>query len=610
MDNKRIRVTELDFDQIKDNFKNFLKGQNEFQDYDFEGSGVNVLLDILAYNTHYNAMYANLAMNEAFLDSASKRNNVVSHAKSLGYIPNSAKCAQAVVNITVLNVPNSPDTLTLPAYSQFSTSIDKVNYTFYSRNAVTTTPVSGVYTFSNVVITEGTPLRFQYIANDGVSFLIPNAGADLSTLTVRVQDSTSTSGYVVYTRGDDLTLVKPDDTVYFVKEIDNELYEVYFGDGVTGRPVVSGNVVTLDYFISNKEAANNAKAFSSNASVGGGTTVVTTVSMAQGGSSIETIDSIKYNAPRNYAAQNRAVTAEDYKVILPSIYPNIESVNVWGGEENEPPQYGKVFISIKPKSGETLTTSTKEIIKKNILRSKNIVSITPEIVDADFLYVYITTSVYYNPLQTEKNPDTLKTLVNNVINTYDNDDLRRFGGMFRFSKLSRLIDATDASITSNITNVKMAKVFSPEFNTKAKYNISFNNPIYNSGSAEEAVKSSPFFITSTDQPVYIDDDGLGHLRLFYYTGTSTKVFINKTLGTVNYKTGKLVINDFVILSAENNQITLFCVPDSNDIVSVRNQIVAINQNKTRLNVIVDTVASGQFTGGTNYVFSSSHNYST
>ena len=199
-------------------------------------------------------------------------------------------------------------------------------------------------------------------------------------------------------------------------------------------------------------------------------------------------------------------------------------------------------------------------------------------------------------------------MISNVINKYDNDDLRKFGGMFRFSKLSRLIDATDNSITSNITNVRMAKVISPNFNSKAKYNILFNNPIYNSGSPEEAIKSSPFYVTSTDQPVYIDDDGVGNLRLFYYTGTSTKVFINKTLGTVNYTTGRLVINDFVILSATDNIITFNCVPDSNDVVSVRNQIVAINQNNTKISVIVDTVASGQFTGGTNYVFSSSHNY--
>ena len=606
MDNKRIRVTELDFDQIKTNFKNYLKGQTEFQDYDFEGSGVSVLLDILAYNTHYNAMYANLAMNEAFLDSASKRNNVVSHAKSLGYLPISAKSAQATVTITVINPVDSPDTLTLAAQSQFTTSVNKVDYNFFNRNAISIAPVDGTYTFTNVVITEGTPLRFQYIANAGMSYIIPNAGVDLSTLTVRVQDTTSTAGYVVFNRSDDLTLVKPDDTVYFIKEIDNELYEVYFGDGITGRAVVPGNVVVLDYFVSNKEAPNNAKAFSFNGNVGGGTVVVTTTSMAQGGSSIETIDSIKFNAPRSYAAQNRAVTAEDYKVILPTLYPNIESVNVWGGEEQDPPQFGKVFISIKPKSGETLTTSTKEIIKNSILRRKNIVSISPEIVDPDFLYIIIKTSVYYNPLQTEKNTDTLKTLINNVINKYDNDDLRKFGGMFRYSKLSRLVDNTDVAITSNITNILMMKVITPDFNAKAKYIITFNNPIRTSGSATEAIKSSAFYVTSTDQPVYIDDDGVGNLRMFYYTGLNTKVFLNKTLGTVNYTTGKLVINDLVIISAPNNEILIDCVPDSNDIVSVRNQIVAIRQNLNNVNVIVDTVASGQYSGGTNYIFSSNN----
>jgi len=607
MDNKRIRVTDLDFDDIKSNFKNFLKGQSHFQDYDFEGSGISVLLDVLAYNTHYNAMYANLAMNEAFLDSASKRNNVVSHAKSLGYTPISTKCAEATVNITVLNPTGNPTTLTLPMFTQFATNKDNVSYTFYNRNSVTITPTTGTYTFTDVVITEGTPLRYQYIVSPGVSYIIPNAGVDLSTLTVRIQDTVNSPGYITFAKAIDFALIAADDAVYFVKEIDNELYEVYFGDGIVGRAVTAGNVVNLDYFVSSKEGPNNAKAFSCISNVGGGTVVVASTSMAQGGSSIESIDSIKYNAPRSYASQNRAVTAEDYKVILPTIYPNIESVNVWGGEEQDPPQYGKVFISIKPKSGETLTTSTKQIIKNSILRRKNIVSISPEIVDADFLYVYITTSVYYNPLQTEKSPDTLKTLVNDIINDYDTDDLRKFGGMFRFSKLSRLIDGSDPSITSNITNIKIAKIFSPSFNNSAKYNISFNNPIYSSGSADENVKSSAFFINSTDQPVYIDDDGLGNLRLFYYTGTSTKVFVSKTFGTVNYETGKIVINDFIIQSAPDDQVIIYCVPDSNDIVSVRNQIVSIRQEFTKINVIVDTVASGQFTGGTNYIFSSSYN---
>jgi hypothetical protein len=427
-------------------------------------------------------------------------------------------------------------------------------------------------------------------------------------LTVRVQESTSTAGYVFFARGEDFATIKGDDPVYFVSEIENELYEVYFGDGVVGRAVVPGNIVTLDYMVCNKDAANNAKTFTFNGTIGNGTAVVSTVSMAQGGSEIETIDSIKLHAPKNYSAQNRAVTAEDYKVILPQIYPNIESVNVWGGEEAIPPQYGKVFISIKPKSGETLTTSTKEIIRNSILRSKNIVSISPEIIDPDYLYVSIGCNVYYNPLQTEKNTETLKSLVLSTINNYDTTDLRRFGGVFRFSKLTRLIDTTDQSFTSTIMNIRMSKVFSPSFNAKKKYTIRFDNPIYNEFVPEEAVKSTAFRISGQDNDVYIDDDGLGNLRLFYYTGTQTKVFLNKALGTVDYAQGIIVINDFVVESAPNNQITIHCVPDSHDVVSVRNQIVAIKQENTKLDIVVDTVSSGQFTGGSNYIFSSSHEY--
>lgn len=613
MDNKRVLVTDLDFDQIKTNLKNFLKGQDQFTDYDFEGSGMSVLLDVLAYNTHYNAMYANLAMNEAFLDSASKRSNVVSHAKALGYTPTSARSAQAVVNLTVVDPVdangNPPSSLTLPALSQFVTSVDGVTYNFYNRSAYTIAPnADGDYIFENIPIFEGTPLRQSYQAVEGQRYIIPNTGCDLSTLTVRVQDTSSTTGYVFFTLGENFATIKGDDTVYFVSEIENELYEVYFGDGRVGRAINPGNIITLDYFVCNRDLPNNAKAFVFNGSVGGGTPVVSTVSMAQGGSDIESIDTIKLHAPKNYSAQNRAVTAEDYKVILPQIYPNIESVNVWGGEEADPPQYGRVFISIKPKSGETLTTATKETIKNNILRNKNIVSITPEIIDPDYLYVSIGASVFYNPLQTEKNPETLRTLVLNTINNYDTSDLRRFGGVFRFSKLSRLIDTTDQSFTSTIMNIRISKVFFPAINQQRKYTITFNNPIYTEGVAEEAVKSTGFRIANQDNEVYIDDDGLGNLRLFYYTGTNTKVFINKNVGTVNYEKGIVVINDFIVESAPNSSITINCVPESHDVVSVRNQIVAIKQEATRLEVVVDTVASGQYTGGTNYNFRSSHEY--
>lgn len=613
MDNKRVLVTDLDFDQIKSNLKNFLKGQDQFTDYDFEGSGMSVLLDVLAYNTHYNAMYANLAMNEAFLDSASKRSNVVSHAKALGYTPTSARSAQAVINLTVVDPTdangNPPSSITLPALSQFVTSVDGVTYNFYNRSAYTIAPnADGDYIFENIPIYEGTPLRQSYQAVAGQRYIIPNAGCDLSTLSVRVQDTSSTTGYVFFTLGDNFATIKGDDTVYFVSEIENELYEVYFGDGKVGRAINPGNIVTLDYFVCNKDLPNNAKSFVFNGSVSGGTPVVSTVSMAQNGSDIESIDTIKLHAPKNYSAQNRAVTAEDYKVILPQIYPNIESVNVWGGEEADPPQYGKVFISIKPKSGETLTTATKETIKNNILRNKNIVSITPEIIDPDYLYVSIGASVFYNPLQTEKNPETLRTLVLDTIDRYDSSDLRRFGGLFRFSKLSRLIDTTDQAFTSTIMNIRISKVFYPAINQQRKYTITLNNPIYNEGVPEEAVKSSAFRIANQDNDVYIDDDGLGNLRLFYYTGTNTKVFINKNVGTVDYAKGVIVINDFIVESAPNSAITINCVPDSHDVVSVRNQIVAIKQDATRVDVVVDTVASGQFTGGTNYNFRSSHEY--
>lgn len=618
MDNKRILVTELDFDRIKTNLKNFLRGQQEFTDYDFEGSGMSVLLDLLAYNTHYNSIYANLAVNEAFLDSASKRSNVVSHAKSLGYLPSSAKCAVAVINLTVLNPVGdsggAPVFITLPALSQFTTSLNGITYNFYNRASHTVSPNSnGEYIIENIPIYEGTPLRQSYIVDDvspnlrsALKYTISNFGCDLSTLTVRVQDTTSTAGYVTFSRAADFASIKRDDAVYFVQETENQLYDVYFGDGIVGRRVNPGNIVTMDYFVCNKDLPNNSKTFTLNGSISGGTPVVTTISMAQGGSDVETVDSIKFHAPKSYSAQNRAVTAEDYKTLLPQLYPNVESVNVWGGDEAVPPQYGKVFISIKPKSGETLTNSTKELIRNSILRNKAVVSVTPELVDPEYLYITISSSVFYNPLQTDKDAQLLRTEVVNVINDYRLNELQKFGGVFRFSKLSRLIDAADKSFTSNITNIRISKTIIPSINQIKKYTITFNNPIYNTGVPEESVKSSPFRVLNQSNDVYIDDDGVGKLRLYYLTSTGSKSFINTAIGTVNYKTGTVTLNDLVIESSPNNIITINCIPDSNDVVSVRNQIVAIKQESVKVDLVVDTVSSGEYIGGTNYNFRSSH----
>lgn len=603
--NSRINVSELDFDEIKTSIKEYLRGQSEFSDYDFEGSGLSVLLDVLAYNTHYNSIYANLAVNEMFLDSASKRSSVVSLAKNLGYIPQSKRSATALVNVVVNNVIGSPGTLTLPQYSEFITTIDGQTYTFYNLSDITTTSIGGVYTFSNVEIKEGTLQTFKYNVTNNSRFIIPNSGCDLSTLTVKIQENASSSIFETFVFGDEFTEIDAVSRAYFVKEIEDELYEVYFGDNIIGRAPANGNIVTLEYFVTNGSDANSARLFSFNGVISGGTVTVTTVEVAGGGSDIEDIDSVKYNAVRNFSSQNRAVTAEDYRVLLPKLYSNVESISVWGGEDNIPPIFGKVFVSIKPKTGETLTNSTKEQIKNEILKRKNVVSIIPEIVDPEYLYIKIKSTIYYNPQITTKTADTLKALVRQTIENYNTNELERFGGVFRYSRLSRLIDQTDPAILSNITTVELEKYITPSFNTTKKYIVYLDNPIYASGVAEESILTSGFTIPNSNLTYYIDDDGAGNLRLFYYVTSTTKSFVNTNFGSVNYSTGIITVNALEITSAPDNLLIFFIKPQSNDVVSVRNQLAYIRPEDTEVNAVVDRVASGETSSGTGYVFTSS-----
>jgi len=607
MDNKKIVVSELDFDRIKANLKTFLQGQSEFSDYDFEGSALSVLLDILAYNTHYNAVYTNLAVNEMFLDSARKRNSVVSLSKMLGYLPQSVTAPTAIVDVSVSAVTGNPTSLTLPAYSAFFTRVDNVQYNFYSRDAITVVPVAGVYTFNDVALTEGKPLNFTYTAGDGVLYKIPNTNVDIDTLTVRVQENPGSAAYTSYTFADNIAEVGPLTRAYFLKEIDDGLFEVYFGDGIVGYKPSNGNVVSLNYFTTNKEAANGARVFTYNGSSLNGSVTVNTVSIADGGAEAESIDSIKFNAPKNYSAQNRAVTADDYKVILPQVFANVESVNVWGGEDNSPPIYGKVFICIKPRSGETLTNATKDSIKNTILKGKNVVSIIPEIVDPQYLYIKLDTTVYYNPLATNNNEETIKTLVRQIISDYNDSDLKKFDGMFRFSKLSRLIDASEDSILSNISTLTLVRSITPTIGTGTSYVIGIENPISNAGVAENAVLSDGFIVDGTAETVYLEDDGVGNLRLFYYASANTKRYVNTNQGTVDYTKGIITVNDINITYANNNRLTFTIKPQSNDIVSVRSQLVMIAEEQLTINAIADSVATGSSSGGTNYIFTPSRN---
>jgi hypothetical protein len=612
--NKIINTTELDFDTIKSNLKTFLKGQSQFADYDFEGAGLSVLIDLLAYNTHYNALYTNLAINESFLDSASKRSSVVSRAKEIGYVPYSSSAATATVNIVVSSTTSTPATLTMPAYSSFSTSIDGEQYTFYTTESITTTLVGSTYTFTNVNIKEGTPLTFKYTVADGTQYIIPNQKVDMSTLAVRVQDNATSSNFTTWINQELILNLDSESKVYFIKEIEGQFKQLEFGNGVIGKALSNGNVVNLTYLVTNEDAGNGARVFTyTGSTLLGGSVAVTTVTPAAGGAVAETIDSIRYNAPRAYAAQNRAVTVEDYKTMIFRLYPEAQTINVWGGEDNDPPTYGKVFLSVKPTTTDILTQNQKDYIINSILKEKNVVSITPEIVDPEYINLQVNCSVYYNPRLTTKSENTLKSLVVQTIKDYNTDNLNSFTGVFRHSNLSTLIDSTEDAIVSNITTIKLHREIDVQYNTNANYIINLANPIYGSGVPEQSITSHGFYIAGNDNIVYIEDlptdHFTGQLRLFYFSNTGEKVYI-RTFGSVDYPNGIIRLTELEITGIDLTQspvLELIIKPQSNDVVSIRNQLVTIPDENITVNVILDKVSVGDPGGGTNYIFTSSRN---
>jgi len=611
MANTRISTSELDFDQIKTNLKTYLGGQPEFQDYDFEGSGMAILLDVLAYNTHYNALYTNLAVNESFLDSASKRSSVVSLAKQLGYVPQSATASTAIVNVVLSSPTSTPALLALPKHTLFVSSVNNTNYNFYTTEDIVTTygiPTAGKYTFENVAITEGTPLSFRYVVSEGQQYFIPNVNVDLSTLKIQVQESALSSVYNTYNKGDNILGITATSKVFFIKEIENQKYQIEFGNGVIGQALENGNVVHIEYFVTNASYANNARVFNYQGStILGGIISTPTVAAATGGTEIEGIDSIKYNAPRHFSAQNRGVTVEDYKNLILSNYPAAQAVNVWGGENNNPPVYGKVFICVKPNGALALAPDEKATVK-GILSNRNVVSIVPELVDPNYIYIEVTSSVYYTTRDTIRTADDIKTLVTQTIKDFNTSDLQQFNSVFRQSKLSRLIDATEPAIVSNVTTIKLHRRILPFYDVASQYTINLVNPIYSSGAAEEAIITSGFYVLGSSVLHYIDDDGVGNLRLFTYNGTY-KNFVNSKVGTVNYTKGIIDVVDLHITGLDLNstyeELSFIIKPQSYDAVSVRDQLVTIPDDHINVTVIVDKFAGNDPEGGLNYVFSSS-----
>jgi hypothetical protein len=551
------RLAELDFDEIKVNLKQFLTNYRDkdnnliFKDYDFEASSLNILIDLLSYNTHYNAYLANMVANEMFLDSAVKRESAVSIAKHLGYTPLSYKSARAKLSFTVTPL-DTPTSLTLPRFSPFTTQINTTQYTFVNLDPITIKPIDGVYTFSDVEIVEGEPLIYSYrvdLSGPGEKYTIPNKNIDTSTIRVTVQNSFTDLTTQTYSLAESLSTITGTSKVYFLEENPSGFFEIFFGDNILGKKLVSGNLVKIEYLVSNGDQCNVSGAITQTFTLGakiGGVTLgapVTATTNSSGGDVGDTIDEIKFKAPRFLSSFNRAVTASDYKALIEANYPLIESVSVWGGEENDPPKYGKVIISLKPYDGYTVNDSLKNSILQNTLLDKKVMAITPEFIDPNYLYVTIDSKVKFDSKNSKYSAAEIEILTRKTIQDYFKQELQKFNKNFIYSKLSKNIDAIDSSIIGNVNSIKIQKRITPAVNTINEYTgstvLKFANKLV-SGS----VYSTSFYYTTgnTISTVYLQDNITTSTTstldlLDFYTSKT----IELNVGTVDYTSGQVSI---------------------------------------------------------------------
>ena len=614
----RLDISELDFENIKGSLKRFLSNQNEFKDYDFEGSSMAILLDLLAYNTHYLAYNANFVANEMFMDTAQLRSSVASLAKLVGYTPNSARAPIADLKLVINDGTGA--TITIPAGTKFSTAVDGLTYTFVSIADKTVQPVDGIYTAQSLEVYEGTYVSYNYTFDSSdidQRFLIPSDRADSTTIKVAVQNSASDTTSNTYTRATSITELDGTSKVFFLQEAEDGQFEIYFGDGVIGKALDDGNIISISYVVTNKTEANGATSFSLSGSISGFNDITLTVnSSAQGGNEPEALQSIKQNASSFYSAQDRAVTTEDYKTKVKQLYANTQSVSAWGGEDAETPFYGRVYISILPTSGSNLTDSTKDRIVKD-LKKYSVASVTPVIIDPETTDVILTTTVKFDEKATTKVADTIKSNVITTITNYNANTLQAFDTMFRHSKLTGLIDDTDSSILSNITTVQLRKSFTPTIGSSTKYSINFANALYNPHSGHNTssggiLSSTGFKIDgNTTDVFFLDDDGNGNVRRYKMDG-SVRSYANSTQGTINYTTGLVEVNSLNVSNIENIRgaastvIEVTVKPNSNDIVPIRNQVLDIDIANSSVTVEADTLVGGSANAGIGYTTTSSY----
>jgi hypothetical protein len=594
----KLKITELDFDSIKSSLTSYLKGQDEFKDYDFTGSAMNILLDVLSYNTHYNGFYVNMLASEMFMDSASLRSSVVSLAKHLGYTPASRKGAFTTVDTTM---QGSGSDIVLPRNTKFTSRIGTDVYTFLSTEShvAKLDSTDGLYKASGIKIKEGVAFTSTQTVTGqaGEVFTIPNENVDIDTLVVAV-------GGQVYLKADDITDLDSTSKVYFLQEGHQNLYEVYFGNGVIGQAPEVSDLVQMEYNVSFLgKAGNGAKVFTFADSVPGASTFTVTLAAgytrASGGSEVEDVSTIRIQAPRQFALQKRVVTSDDYRARLVNEYNLVDSVRVWGGEDNDPPSYGNVFISIKPKTGYVLSEAERKVIAQDILKKRNMVTITPKFVDPDYLFILPSVVVSYDPRKTSKSPDQIKALVTTAIQNYSTNSLDRFDEYFRHSVLSRTIDDSDTSITNSTNEILLKKRLRPLIGQRGTYVVKFNNELYHPHAGHmNILTSSRFTFQFVDNCSFVDNNGIIMVvtdewspENSYSAGENQNTTIlNKNVGRINYTSGKIEISRWATtkIADGSNYVYLAVKPNMDDVIPLGNTILTIDGSDIDVTVVNDT----------------------
>ena len=606
----KLNISELDFTKIKENLQGFLTSQEDFVGYNFTGSSFDVLLDIMAYNTHYNAYYANMVANEMFLDSASLRNSVVARAKHLGYRPRSAQGSKAVITLTI-TPPDLPSAISIAKNTQFQGDVEGVSYVWCTSNSYSVNiNANGVYTVASVDLTQGTPTTFRYTANTGDSdqkFILPNENTDISTLEVKVQNSSTDTDTTVYTEAADITTVNSISKVYFIDEVEDGKFEVQFGDGTLGKQLANGNIVILSSLVCEADATNGAKTFSIVSDVGGYSNVkIETTSASAGGAVAADIDEIKFNAPKNFDAQNRCVTIHDYVALVKRDYGDAQAVVAWGGEDADPPVYGKVYVAIKPASGSVLSQSNKTFVEDEILKKRNIVGITPEVVDPDYMYLKVSSTVKYDSGATTNSASQLKSTVTNQITAFGDTNLKTFDKSFRYSKLIKEIDESEISVKSNQTSIQLKRLLYPLLGSAEAYDMPFSNQIYHpSNTFWGAVTSNTFSYTDSANTQWAGcrlQDNNGVVEVYRASGED-RIIVNNNVGTVNYLTGKISLTSFkpLIIGSETTGNTtpleVYITPASSDVNPLREQIILVESGDVTITML-DDAGTGTYVEGT------------